>query len=95
MILEAVFNGNLSPVEQVYPADPEYRTETETVAKILEQLSATLSAEQFEQINALMTHNGFAQCIENEACFGMGFAMGMMLEREIQDKLRSWEKEYG
>ena len=42
MILESLFYGNFSPVEQVYPEDPEYRKALKNIELLMQQLYKTL-----------------------------------------------------
>ena len=89
MILEAICNGNFSPIERIYPEDPEYRSSNEAVCELLEVLSTHLSKEDFHIFEDLLSHSAMAHCLENEAYFRMGFATGMAVHQEVQDALQN------
>ena len=88
MILEALCRGNLSPVEQLCPEDPDYRKANEAVCKLLEALSRKLSKEDYRLVTDLMSQSAAAQCLENEEYFKVGYALGAAIEREVMETLK-------
>ena len=89
MILEAICSGNFSPIDRIYPEDPEYRSSNQTVCELLEVLSTHLSQEDFHILEDLLSHSAMAHCLENEAYFRMGFATGMAVHQEVQGALHN------
>ena len=87
MILEAICNGNFSPLEQIYPEDPEYRKANEAVCELLSALSGLLSKEDFHTVEELLANSATAQCLENEAYFRISFAAGMAVQQEVREAL--------
>ena len=89
MILEAICSGNFSPIDRIYPEDPEYRSANQSVCELLDVLSTHLSKEDFHILEDLLSHSAMAHCLENEAYFRMGFATGMAVHQEVQDALQT------
>ena len=89
MILEALCRGNISPMEQIYPTDPDYKKETDAVCRLLEALSQKLSEEDYGIVKEILAHSGTAQCLEDEAYFRLGYALGVAVERETVATLSS------
>lgn len=89
MILEELCRGNISPMEQIYPTDPDYKKETDTVCRLLEALSQKLSEEDYETVKEILAHSGAAQCLEDEVYFRLGYALGVMVERETTETLNN------
>ena len=88
MILESIFYGNFSPVEQVYPEDPEYREALKSIEVLMQQLSQKLPPEDYQMVEEILSHYGTAQCIEDEAHFKLGFSAGLTLQQEVVDTLQ-------
>ena len=92
MILESIFYGNFSPVEQVCPDSPEYKKATQSVVTILDQLSQKLSKEDFDTVQDLLSQASTVHCLESEECFKLGFSAGLILQQESQTQLQILEK---
>ena len=93
MILESLFYGNFSPVEQVYPEDPEYRKALKNIELLMQQLYKTLPPEDYQKVEEILSHYGTAESIECEAHFKFGFSSGLALQHEVQAQLQYLEKE--
>ena len=87
MLLEELFRGNLSAVDLVYPADPEYRQLNEEALELSVQLQHELSPAHKELLDQLTNTIYSAQLIESEAYFTFGVSIGVQLQREIQEQL--------
>ena len=87
MILESLFYGNFSPVEQVYPENPEYREALKSVEVLMQQLSRKLPPEDYQTVECILSHYSTAESIECEAYFKFGFSAGLILYQEITDTL--------
>ena len=93
MILESLFYGNFSPVEQVYPEDPEYRKALKNIELLMQQLYKTLPPEDYQKVEEILSLYGTAESIECEAHFKFGFSAGLTLQQEAQSQLQYLEKE--
>ncbi len=93
MILESIFCGSFCPAEQVYPENPEYREALKTIEALLQQLSRRLSPEDYQVVEAILSHYGTAESIECEAHFKFGFSAGLALQQEAQAQLRYLQEE--
>ena len=93
MILEAIFSGSFCPAEQVYPEGPEYRDELKSIESLLQQLSQKLPPEDYQKVEAILSHFSTAESIECEAHFKFGFSSGLALQHEVQAQLQYLEKE--
>ncbi len=87
MILEAMFRGDFAPVEQVYPEDSEYRKALKSIEALMQQLSQKLPPEDYQMVEAILSHYGTAQYIEDEAHFKLGFSVGLALQCEAEKEL--------
>ena len=93
MILESIFYGNFSPVEQVYPEDPEYREALKSIEVLMQQLYKKLPPEDYQTVEEILSHYGTAESIECEAHFKFGFSTGLTLQKEAQSHLQYLQKE--
>lgn len=87
MILEALFNGEIFPGEQVIPDTPEYIKENKEANDLMIFFENKLKAEDYERIEELRDHLATAQGIENEMHFQYGFSMGLVLMQEVYELL--------
>ena len=92
MILESLFYGNFSPVEQVYPEDPEYRKALKSIEVLMQQLYKTLPPEDYQKVEEILSHYGTAESIECEAHFKFGFSTGLILQQEALTQLQYLRK---
>ena len=93
MILESLFYGNFSPVEQVYSEDPEYRKALKSIEVLMQRLYKNLSPEDYQTVEEILSHYGTAESIECEAHFKFGFSTGLTLQQEAKSQLQYLEKE--
>ena len=93
MILEAICNGDLCPIEHINPKNPEYIAAHHEICDILETLSHNLPNEDYQLVQNLISTYGIAQCIECEAYFKLGFSAGLTLQQEAQSQLQYLQKE--
>ena len=87
MILEALFNGEIYPGEQVVPKTPEYRAELKNASELMELLSRRLSKEDIAAVEQLRKHLSSSDYIENEAHFKYGFSVGLFVMVEALEQL--------
>ena len=93
MILEALFRGNLSPPDIVYPTDPKYKKLNQEICELQDQLIPHLSENDQKLLEELIAKIYTAQTIESEAYFAFAFAVGMELQREIQSMMTPLKEE--
>lgn len=90
MILNALFNGNIFPAEQIEMGGvPEYNEKMNRTGKIMEILEKKLSKEDFALVEECCAHNQDMALLMSEEYFKYGLAIGMKLAQEadeIQDK---------
>ena len=84
MILEALCRGNYSPPDLSTPSDAAYWEANHQVSQMLDCLKSQLS----KLVEQLVDKIYSAQCFEVESYFKLGFASGMVLEREVQEELQ-------
>lgn len=53
MVLEAIFNGEIYPAEQIIPQSDEYKAECKAVSRLMDELKNVLDGEQAVQIWAV------------------------------------------
>lgn len=87
MIMEALFNGELYAAERVVPKDPEYSKENHKASDLMTALNKRLSKEDFAILEELRGHISSSQCIEDEAFFKYGLAVGLVLMQEAYELL--------
>ena len=82
MIVDDLYYGNLCPMEQAGPDDPEYIELNKKVLEALNGLEAALSEEQMALVNQLHAKISDLNCYEAEAKFRYGFILGLRLMQE-------------
>ena len=88
MILDAIFRGDLSIDNFPYPTEPDYKQAAAKVSAMTAELKQKLSPEDFALLEQLLNQINAAQYLESTACFRTGFAVGLELQREIEQELR-------
>lgn len=81
-ILESLYHGNLHPDENIIPDDPQYSILRKKTSDIIEIWKERLSAEEFDELEALLDLYGQTHGMELAASFKYGFRLGagMMVE---------------
>ena len=85
MILEAIFNGEIYPAETVVPKSEKFREAGQAIADIMRYFEQTLSKEDYEKLERLNDRLADSQNIQNKEQFKYGFAMGVLLMKEIYE----------
>ena len=91
MILESMFRGNFTPMDLLYPSDPEYNKLNQEVCNLMDKLKENLTPENQGVLDDMLHKIYTAQCIESESYFCFAFAVGMQLQKEIQEQIRHLE----
>ena len=84
MILDSIFRGEFSPIEQICPTNPEYHLLTAEIADMLDTLISNITSENREILEAILEKIQETQIIECETFYCSGFAEGILLQQEIQ-----------
>lgn len=92
MILEAFCSGNYSPPDLSTPSDATYWEANHQVSQIMDCLKSQLGKPHYRLVEQLVERIYSAQCFEAESYYKLGFASGMVLEREVQEELRQTMK---
>ena len=88
MILESLCRGNYSPPDLITPSDPAYWKANHQVGQMMDILKSQLSEPHYKLVEQLVDKIYSAQCYECESYFKLGFASGMVIEREVQEELQ-------
>ena len=85
MILEAIFNGQIYPAETVVPKCQKFRDAGEAVANIMAYFEQKLSKEDYDKLEKLNDHFSDRQYLQTEELLKFGFAMGVLLMKEVYE----------
>jgi len=85
MILESLYCGNICPADQAIPLDKEYQQLRQKILKGLEELESKLTSEQMKLVNQFHSDIIAAHCMEVETQFQYGFALGMLLMKDVYE----------
>ena len=87
MILESIFRGNFTPLDLVFPDDPDYKKLNLKVCELRDQLTKKLSPEDNTLLDTMVHHIYTAELMECEAYFTFGLSAGMLLQKEAAAKM--------
>lgn len=82
-ILEALYYGEIRPEEKIVPTDPEYRRISRKVSEAMEMWKEKLSADDFNQLEAMLDLRGQSESMYATASFTNGFQLGAFMMLEI------------
>ena len=83
MILEALFNGELYPSENVVPKSDKFRQAGAEISDTMRFFEEKLSKEDYERLERLMDRNADEGNMTNEEQFKYGFTLGVLMMCEI------------
>jgi hypothetical protein len=83
MLLEAIFKGEIYPSETVVCNSKTYNEASKSVDKATDYFHETLSEQDYERLEQMLSDIAIAQTEENCENFKNGFAMGVRLMQEI------------
>ena len=83
MILEALFNGELYPSENVVPKSDKFRQAGAEISDTMRFFEEKLSKEDYERLERLMDRNADEGNMTNEEQFKYGFTLGVLMRCEI------------
>lgn len=90
MILEQLYYGNISPVEETVVPDEEIRQLRGTLAAGMEELSTKLSPEDMELVSKVVDDATQLHCAELKRQFQYGFSLGVLLMKEVCEGASQW-----
>ena len=83
MILEALFNGELYPSENVVPKSDKFRQAGAEISDTMRFFEEKLSKEDYERLERLMDRNADEGNMTNEEQFKYGFTLRVLMMCEI------------
>ncbi|WP_334075117.1 DUF6809 family protein [Paenibacillus sp. A14] len=82
-ILEALYYGEIRPEEMIVPTDPEYRRISRKVSEAMGMWKGKLSADDFNQLEAMLDLRGQSESMYATTSFTNGFQLGALMMIEI------------
>ncbi|AZK48575.1 DUF6809 family protein [Paenibacillus lentus] len=82
-ILEALYCGDIRPVETIVPTDPEYRTLNRKIFEALKTWEKKLSAIEFSQLEELLDLRSRSSSMYAKVSFIHGFQFGALMMTEV------------
>jgi len=83
MILEALFNGEIYPSENVVPKSDKFRQIGADISEAMNFFEEKLSKEDYERLERLMDRHADEGNMTNEEQFKYGFTLGVLMMCEI------------
>lgn len=83
MILEALYNGELYPSEQIVPDSKEYVEASRNADKLLEHFEKTLDESEYALLEKMWSYRTDYESIAGEEHYRYGFALGVLLMTEV------------
>lgn len=82
-ILEALYCGDIRPVETIIPTDPEYRALNRKISETIKRWEKKLSATEFSELEELLDLRSKSGSMYAEASFINGFQLGALMMTEV------------
>lgn len=82
-ILEALYCGDIRPVETIVPTDPEYRALNRKISEAIKTWEKKLSATEFSQLEELLDLRSRSGSMYAEVSFIHGFQLGTLMMTEV------------
>ncbi|WHX48240.1 hypothetical protein QNH46_19375 [Paenibacillus woosongensis] len=82
-ILEALYRGDIRPVETIVPTDPEYRELNRRISEAIKTWEKKLSATEFSQFEELLDLRSKSGSMHAEVSFVHGFQLGALMMTEV------------
>lgn len=89
-LMEMLYEGELFPVEQIRVQGGKYREVCSQIAEGMSQWQERLSAEQFRQLEQLLSLRSQIGDMEMSASFIYGFKLGAGMMQEIIEGRDEW-----
>lgn len=78
-ILEALYSGEIRPIEQIVSKDSEYQKRMKQQTEILDKLFSGLTEEQSSQLEEYLNLENKVQAYLNQKLFCRGFSIGIQI----------------
>jgi hypothetical protein len=85
MVLDTIFDGQIYPSETVVPKCKAFWEANEAATTIMSYFEQKLSKEDYEKLERLNDRLADSQNIQNKEQFKYGFAMGVLLMKEVYE----------
>lgn len=85
MILEQLYYGNLSPIEDAVANDAQFKALSRQVGERMEELSTKLSQEQMWLVDQAMAAVSEMHCLEERRQFEYRFSLGLLMMKEVSE----------
>ncbi|WP_334077934.1 DUF6809 family protein [Paenibacillus sanfengchensis] len=82
-VLEALYDGEIRPEEKIVPTDLEYRRISKKISEAMEMWKEKLSADDFNQLEAMLDLRGQSESMYATASFTNGLQLGALMMIEI------------
>ncbi|MBT2288507.1 hypothetical protein J7E73_05030 [Paenibacillus albidus] len=82
-LLEQLYHGNLYPDQKVIPSDPQYRLLSQKTSAAIEAWRKKHSAEEFDELEALLDLYAQTHGMELASSFTNGFRLGAGIMVEV------------
>ena len=83
--MDNLFLFSILAADQAIPLDKEYQQLRQKILKGLEELESKLTSEQMKLVNQFHSDIIAAHCMEVETQFQYGFALGMLLMKDVYE----------
>lgn len=93
MILDAIYDGQFSLAEMAPPRTDECKEALSRFKEAVNTLKQGLTAEQKEQLDAVLTSKNVLVSLEAAEQFKLAFSAGVQLERETRDAFQKFQYE--
>ena len=93
MILDAIYDVQFSLAEMAPPRTDEYKEALSRFKEAVNTLKQGLTAEQKEQLDAVLTSKNVLVSLEAAEQFKLAFSAGVQLERETRDAFQKFQYE--
>ena len=94
MVLDTIFDGQIYPSETVVPKCKAFWEANEAATTIMSYFEQKLSKEDYEKLERLNDRLADSQNIQNKEQFKYGFAMGVLLMKEVYALLENHKDNY-
>lgn len=92
MILEAIFNGQIYPADDVVPKGKDYKAIREEIAESINDFEQTMNENEYANMEKLIDNMTDLQSMKNKEHFKYGFSLGVLMMKEIYDGFPEYHK---
>ena len=85
MIMEAIFGGDMYPLENIVPQQDGYKAEVKAIAGLMDELANKFSKADFSKVEELHQRMTIVQQYESTEHFKCGLSTGLLLMKEAYE----------